>query len=295
MAIETVGTLAANDLEPEQFRRIMRAFGPEGTLKQGDYAVTANGTPNMSVNVAAGEALVQGDSSTSQGVYYVRNDATVNLSISAASGSNPRRDLIILEVLDSDYTGASDLGRLRVVTGTPASSPALPSTPVSSIPLADVTVPQSASSIVSGNVNNGVRYRSGDVQHQYIVNNSTTVGILGASPVTIVSGTVTIPGGWTEYDCHFHGRIIYDTQSSSGTHNRYTTSVQAPSGSELNQGRVSTIGVQVGVSAFFQDPVDAVVTGLTGNLSFRYQATLTDGSGGSVVRSLVIATLNRTR
>lgn len=295
MAINTVGTIAANDLQADEFRRILRAFGPEGTLAPGDYTVTANGTPNMSVNVSAGEALVQGDNATSQGLYYVRNDATVNLTVTTASSSNPRKDIVVLEVLDSDYTGSSDLGRLRVVAGTPASSPSPPATPSTALKLAEITVGQSASSITSGNITS-TRYRSADVDHQYLVNDTTTVGVLGASPVNVfTSGTIVMPTGWTEYNLHVHGRMIFDTQSSAGTHNRYTTSAQVPSGTERNQGRVSTIGVQVGVSAFFQDPIDVVVTGLTADTTFRYQVTLTDGTGGSVVRRLVIATLSRTR
>lgn len=293
MALDVVGTINANDLQAEELRRIVRGVAVEGTLKVGDFAVTQNGTPNMSVNVAAGEAFVEGDESTAQGLYYVRNGATVNVAVSAASSSNPRKDIVVLRVRDAQYSGATNAAALEVIAGTPAASPSAPATPSNALKLAELTVGQSASSVVTANIA-GTRYRSSNVDHQYLVNDATTVGIIGSN-VTIFSGTVTKPTHWVEYDLHIHGRMVFETTASAGAHNRFTTMSQVPSGTERNQGRVSMIGVQTGVSALFQDPVDVVVNGLTVDTTFRYQATVTDGGGGNVVRRLVIATLNRTR
>ncbi len=98
-----------------------------GVVRSTDLAVTQNGTPNMSVNVAAGGAFIRGTQNANQGAYHVWNDGTVNLAISAADATNGRRDLVIAQVRDSYYSGSTDDARLTVVTGTPAAVPADPS------------------------------------------------------------------------------------------------------------------------------------------------------------------------
>lgn len=98
-----------------------------GVVRTGDFAVTQNGTPNMSVNVAAGGAFIRGTQNANQGAYHVWNDGTVNLSISAADATNGRRDLVIAQVRDAFYSGATNDARITVVTGTPAASPVDPS------------------------------------------------------------------------------------------------------------------------------------------------------------------------
>lgn len=147
VALQNVDTLNADD-----FRGLIEALVPtEGVLASGDLAVTANGTPNMSVNAAAGAAIIKGDDTpATQGSYFVRNDATVNLAIAAADATNPRKDLIILQVRDSFYSGSDDDARLAVVTGTPAASPAEPALPNNSLKLAVITVAAAATSITSG-------------------------------------------------------------------------------------------------------------------------------------------------
>lgn len=115
-------------------------------------AVTQNGTPNMSVNVAGGHAVVRGTEAAAQGCYAVYNDATTNLVIAAADPTNPRRDLIVVRVRDAFYSGAATDAALVVVTGTPAASPADPTPPANSLVLARVTVAAAATSIVNANI-----------------------------------------------------------------------------------------------------------------------------------------------
>lgn len=128
--------------------------GAHGVVNSGDLAVSQNGTPNMSVNVAAGLAAIRGTEATAQGVYTFYNDATANLSIAAADGSNPRRDLIIAQVRDSNYSGASLDARLAVVTGTPAGSPADPSLAAypNALVLARVAVAAAATTVTNANI-----------------------------------------------------------------------------------------------------------------------------------------------
>lgn len=125
-----------------------------GVVRSTDLAVSQNGTPNMSVNVAAGGCFIRGTQNANQGAYHLWNDGTVNLAISAADATNPRRDLIIAQVRDAAYSGASNDARILVVTGTPAASPSDPS--LSSYPnalvLARVAVAAGATSIVTANI-----------------------------------------------------------------------------------------------------------------------------------------------
>lgn len=125
-----------------------------GVVRSTDLAVSQNGTPNMSVNVATGGCFIRGTQNANQGAYHLWNDGTVNLAISAADATNPRRDLIIAQVRDAAYSGASNDARILVVTGTPAASPSDPS--LTSYPnalvLARVAVAAGATSIVTANI-----------------------------------------------------------------------------------------------------------------------------------------------
>jgi hypothetical protein len=125
-----------------------------GVVRSTDLAVTQNGTPNMSVNVAAGGCFIRGTQSANQGAYHLFNDATLNIIIPSADLTNPRRDLVIAQVRDLNYSGAEKDARIIVVTGTPAASPSDPS--LASYPnalvLARVAVAANASSIVTANI-----------------------------------------------------------------------------------------------------------------------------------------------
>lgn len=149
VALQNVSTLNADD-----FRGLIQALIPtEGIIAAGDLAVAQNGTPNMSVNVAAGSAVIAGDDTpATQGSYFVKNDATVNLAIAASDPTNPRKDIVIAQVRDSFYSVPGDDWRLTVVTGTPAASPAEPALPVDSIKLAVVAVAAAATSITNANI-----------------------------------------------------------------------------------------------------------------------------------------------
>jgi hypothetical protein len=123
-----------------------------GLVGGGDLTVTYGGS-GLNCSVAAGECYIPGSSSTTQGGYYLRNTTTATLTPAAASGSNPRVDLIYAQAQDQSYTGSANLGTIMIATGTPTSGATLsnlngaPSLPVSSLALAYVLIPQSASTI----------------------------------------------------------------------------------------------------------------------------------------------------
>jgi hypothetical protein len=117
-----------------------------------EFSVVTASPVGMSVRVNPGMAWVQGAYLTTQGAYTVVNDAIFSLSIATSNPSNPRIDLVILEVLDAVYAGASNVAAVRVLQGTPGVTPVAPTATGSYIPLAQVRVPAGAGSITSGNI-----------------------------------------------------------------------------------------------------------------------------------------------
>lgn len=113
---------------------------------------------NMSVDVASGRALVNitNTNLTPNKTYNVwfDSDATTNVNISAADPTNPRIDIICLkvDVSQNPDAGAGNIASIIAVAGTPAGSPAVPSTPANCLKLAQVAVAASAVSIVTGNI-----------------------------------------------------------------------------------------------------------------------------------------------
>jgi hypothetical protein len=126
-----------------------------GVVNVGDMSVTQNGTPNMSVNVAAGAAYVRGTSISNQGIYRCVASSTTNLAITTAHASLARWDLVVARVYDNTHdSSGQNKWELEIVTGTPAGSPAEPTLPASSFKLARVTVGAAVSTIVTGNISN---------------------------------------------------------------------------------------------------------------------------------------------
>jgi len=138
----------------QSVRRFYAALfdGRQGIATATDLAVTENGTPDMSVDVAAGACLITGDESSSQGAYWVDNIGTLNVTITAADATNPRKDLIVAKVQDSDFSGATDAGSIVAVAGTPAGSPAEPAVPDNAIVLAMVDVAANETAIEDAHI-----------------------------------------------------------------------------------------------------------------------------------------------
>lgn len=114
--------------------------------------VAAQSTPDMSVQVQAGQCAIQGTATTTQGVYICTSDATQTLAIAAANATNPRIDIVCVTVEDAQYAGSNNDAILQVITGVPAATPAAPVTPANSIVLAQISVAANATSIVNGNI-----------------------------------------------------------------------------------------------------------------------------------------------
>lgn len=124
--------------------------GSGGVFRTADCLVSAGG--GQSVNVAAGAVFVDGSESATQGGYFVYNDATVNVVLTAANATNPRKDLIGVQIRDSEYSGVTNDARILVITGTPAASPVDPTPPADFVTLALVDVPANDNVVDAGQI-----------------------------------------------------------------------------------------------------------------------------------------------
>jgi hypothetical protein len=117
-------------------------------------AVTA-GT-GMTVNVSPGSFAVPNSASAIAGGYTSTLASSGTLTVAASDPSNPRIDIVVAYV--SDVGTSSSFGAVKIITGTPAPSPVAPTPPLNSTTLAQVVVPASATSIVSGDITDSRTY-----------------------------------------------------------------------------------------------------------------------------------------
>lgn len=119
-------------------------FLMSGTQPNDGLKVQAQSPATTSVDVLIGAALVQG-------LVYL-NTATVSFTVAANSSGNPRIDTVVVRL---DY--ALQTCRLALKQGTPAASPSAPALTQSAgvmweIPIADIAVANSFSSIANSNI-----------------------------------------------------------------------------------------------------------------------------------------------
>lgn len=123
------------------------------------FKVTQNTTPNMSVNINQGRAVIRNGFTA----YPVRSDATENRTIGNNTSGNTRIDAVVLyiDLGATPNSQSSNVAKISVVQGTPSSSPVAPSdsaiqTAIGGsnpfIRLAHVTVVNNASSITNANI-----------------------------------------------------------------------------------------------------------------------------------------------
>lgn len=257
------------------FRRMVRAVRVgQGVSTSADMAVAQHaGTPGMSVDVAAGVAVVDGTQDVvHQGSYVCLNDATVQLTIAAADPTNPRIDIVVAKVQDSQYSGATDAWSLAVVTGTPAPSPAVPAAPANSIVLAQVSVLALAASIVNANITD-VRPSS-----------AAPAGNLGYVQATTVFGTFTaltdIPG-LTKTVTVGSGRRIKITASCglSSSVGADEVSLQIYEGATLLNATWETVAAAAGGNKGAGCIVIAVVQPSAGAHTYKVSAVRSGGTG----------------
>jgi hypothetical protein len=156
MALRTPPSWLQNGSHPAENDRLTTTgilWKSQGVADYGSMVVAQSATPGMSVQVAAGHALIAGTQTATQGFYIAYNDGATTIAIATANPTNPRIDRIVVAVQDAFYGGtANNQVLFQAVTGTPASSPVAPAAPSNSITLAYVAVAAGATSIVNANI-----------------------------------------------------------------------------------------------------------------------------------------------
>jgi len=138
-----------------------------GTWDMGDFVVTQRASSaNMSVDVAAGYALVSANDPGNAGLYHVQNDASVNVATLVGGGAwpvghatLPRIDSVYLIVNDTTDGGdASDTPNIAVVQGTATAGATLDNrtgagtAPTGALLLADVLMPAASTTVTTANI-----------------------------------------------------------------------------------------------------------------------------------------------
>ena len=211
MAIHNASFLQSGSYGASDFRLPSSSLiAQNGVVGTSDMQVTAPSS-GLSVNIATGQAWVQGTQSPFQGSYYVYNDATYSLPIGAANASNPRIDLIGIQIIDAAYGGGTSSTAFVDIQGVPAPTPSAPSAPANFLTLAQVTVPAGATSIISGDI--------ADKRFQFLTSLASGVyqpilRVQQNAPQPIANATVTPLGNVTVQEDNYSG---YNAASGSYT------------------------------------------------------------------------------
>jgi hypothetical protein len=123
----------ADQAEPDSVDMDILAAGHVGNGVTSGCAVAAQGSPNMTVAVAVGTALVSG---------VAVAVAAGNVTITAAHATLPRKDIVVV----------SNAGVKSATAGTAATQPLKPAIPANSVVLAEVYVPAADTAINSNQI-----------------------------------------------------------------------------------------------------------------------------------------------
>jgi hypothetical protein len=300
MALRTPPSWLQNGSHPAENDRLgMQAiWATTGIVTAASMAVTAQSTPNMTVNVASGWAAVVGTTQSNMGVYTCFNDATQVLTITTAPVSNSRIDLICATINDAYYTGSTNNVVFQVIAGTVAASPVAPTLPANSISLATVLVGTGVTSISAANItdtrvltttNIPVLTSSGVAT----LTNKTLVTPL--EKVTINTGAVT---GTLQFDTVTQADLYFTTAATGNP----TINIRGNSTTTLNSlltlgtNNEMTVVVRVtnGATAYYipSITIDGTATGVSTKWSGGSAPTFGNANGVDVYTFNIIKTAN---
>ena len=131
------GVYPQSQVDKVDFDIIAAAFANYGVLTTGACLVTAQGTPDKTVHVAAGDVMVGG--STTDDIVSV---SAGNVTLADAHLTLDRFDLVVV----------SDAGALSAVAGTASATPAFPAIPASRTVLAAVYLPANDATIATNQI-----------------------------------------------------------------------------------------------------------------------------------------------
>jgi microcystin-dependent protein len=188
-------------------RMILDLLAPvAGAFTANDLKVSQHSTPNMTVDVSAGKAMVAGTQAAGQGKYAIWSDALEVVSGQTGVGNftypgttgQAVRHLVVAKVRDASYGGASNDFILDGVLGTPATSGSdvAPAVPVTSLLLAEIRlVYGGGSTITNANITD---------KRTFVVSTAPT------GSVQMFAGSVA-PSGWLICDGSAIDRTTYAT------------------------------------------------------------------------------------
>jgi len=88
-------------------------------------------------------AMIDPEATTHQGFYGWANDANVTGTVTAAHDTNPRKDIVYIQVNDSGVDSSGEkTANVKYLAGTPAVTPSAPALPARSFLVGTITVPQ---------------------------------------------------------------------------------------------------------------------------------------------------------
>lgn len=151
--------------EPDSIDFNILSTGLAGNGVVSGCAVTAQGTPNMTVAVASGTVIADAT---------IASVSSGNVTISAADSTNPRFDLITV----------NSSGTKAVVAGTAASNAVFPSPASTVIVLAAIYVPAAATTITTGQIVDKRVFIPSNVARRY----ATDIGNGALTTFTITHG-----------------------------------------------------------------------------------------------------------
>lgn len=214
---------------------LSKIFG--GDVVEG-FSVSQSNPVAMSVDVAAGSALIDSGAGYS---YNVFSDAVETVSVDTADPANPRKDIVVLfvdkSVAPDGNSNNPNIVKLKVVAGTPAASPSDPSdSDIQSsigagnpfIKLARIDVAAGVTTISSGSITdlrtfagvNTANITDGSITNAKL---STTAGEPGGAwqswtPTYNAGGAMT----WTSITTHYAaylqvGKRVYFRIKATGT------------------------------------------------------------------------------
>lgn len=278
MALRTPPSWLQNGSHPAENDRLTTTgilWKSQGVADYGSMVVAQSATPGMSVQIAAGHALIGGTQTANQGFYIAFNDGATTVAIATANPTNPRIDRIVVAVQDAFYGGtANNQVIFQAVTGTPASSPVAPAAPANSLTLAYVAVGAGVTSITNANITD-LRPTAQLSEHAFTSSSgaTNTLTINGVTSQTgkalrvndntgtqkfavAVDGTVTFPDGSTQITA-----AVYDPNLTINNQTGTTYTVLAGDAQKLiTLNNASAITLTIASNATQALPVGTQVT-----------------------------------
>lgn len=188
----------------------------------GGFAVNAQGTPAMAVDVSAGTAYVDATpSSQSSQTLRVKNSATAEVTIAANSSGSTKYDWVYISLSASNAANpntAADNVATLVTSRSSSASTDDGTPPTYGYALAVVTVANGASNITNSSIR--------DIRSQVALETGTSVNETGWSNLGFTPNTVTANGN-RSYDLVFNSTDLTDTVSP-GMRLKLTRTVTAP-------------------------------------------------------------------